>query len=148
MKAKISLFLLSLLLVYLVFQLSGCSLNFPIGDSHTFDYSMGGTTSNPLKPGQIVITADKSLNIQSGTTIDVILRSGRVIKGKYFGMTPIPIEEYSDRYAACKEKYKDVDVLPDLGDTVTLTINDGNQYKGVFLDLILEPFVSKKQNPL
>jgi hypothetical protein len=86
-----------------------------------------------LKTEQIiVITGDKSLNIKSGTTIDVILRSGRVIKGKYYGMTPIPMEEYSERYAVRKEKYKDVDVLPDLGDTVTLVLSDGNQRKGVF----------------
>jgi hypothetical protein len=132
MKAKISSLVLSLLFAYLICQLSGCSLNFPLGDSYTTDNSLAGTQSKLQKPGKIIITGDQFLNVKSGTTIEVILRSGRIIKGKYYGMTPIPKEDYSERYAAHKEKYKDIAGLPELGETVTLAIKDGSQYDGDF----------------
>lgn len=123
MKDKITSFILSFLLAYLICQLSGCSLTNSIRDE---------TASNPSKPGYIVITGEQYLNIKSGTTVEVLLKSGQVVKGKYSGISPIPEEEYYKRYAARKEKLKDEVLLPEMGEAIVLLAKDGNQYEGNF----------------
>lgn len=123
MKTKIPSFIRTLLFAYLICQLSDCSLNYPRGNK---------TPSNPSKPDYIVITGDQYLNIKSGATIDVFLRSGQVVKGKYSGMIQSPQEEYSKRYVVRKEKYKDEVSLPEMDESIVLLTKDGNQYEGDF----------------
>ncbi|UCF20110.1 MAG: hypothetical protein JSU87_01500 [Gemmatimonadota bacterium] len=71
--------------------------------------------------------------IDLGKTFKLRLRDGSVVGGKYLGIEPLPDEEYAARYAVAREQRLMNVPLPEIGETVTLRMNRGDELDAEFL---------------
>lgn len=123
MKGKILSVLASFLAAVVMCQLSGCSL---IG--------LGiGAKSDASKPDQVTISGEKLKAIKLGTPINVILKSGNKLSGKYSGLARVSQEEYAKSYAKCREQNREEIMLPALNESVTIVTVTRKQYECEFL---------------
>jgi hypothetical protein len=71
--------------------------------------------------------------IKPGKAFTLRLRDGGTVDGRYFGIEPLPAEEYAARYAATRERHLTTVPLPELRDTVTLSMMLGSELSAEFL---------------
>lgn len=111
MHAKISFLLVLLLAGLTLVVVNGCSL---IG--------LGiGSISDGSKPNEVAIIPDGQLeSMKLGAQVDVILKDGGHILGKYAGTDRIPAENFAQAYDQCREHMPVGVFLPGLGDSITV----------------------------
>lgn len=120
-----------------VLYFNGCSF---IG------YSIGKKMDNS-KPDFIAIPGWELETIKEGTQIDIILNNGTLVSGEYAGFGFEPTDEYALRFTESQEALSEEVVLPNLGDTIIVTMNDGKEYTVAFAgfgqeSVIVQSFVS------
>ena len=120
-----------------VLYFNGCSF---IG------YSIGKKMDNS-KPDFIAIPGWELETIKEGTQIDIILNNGTLVSGEYAGFGSEPTDEYTLRFTESQEALSEEVVLPNLGDTIIVTMNDGREYTVAFAgfgqeSVIVQSFVS------
>jgi len=103
--------------------LAGCSL-VGLGVGALVDKSNSGQ-SKAIEASQVVA-------VGPGTPVDVSLRDGGQLSGKYVGLVPVPPEQYADSFARSREG-NGSEHVPALGSPVTVTLQSGKQQQGELL---------------
>lgn len=81
-----------------------------------------GTDSGPVAKFEME-------EIETGTPITIHMKDGSREKVKFVGVDSISFEEYSAKYAKNLENLPDSTVLPNLGDTITLSLESWGKEK-------------------
>lgn len=92
--------------------LNGCSL---IGLSI-------GAQIDASKPDQTILPGWEVVTIKPGTAINVILKDGNRLSGKYSGLYRIPAEQYAANYSQAREQKPEGILLPALGDSINIRL--------------------------
>lgn len=123
MRRKI-LFGLGLLGVFFaLLRLTGCSL-----------VGLGvGSLVDAGKPSRREIPGWEVETVKPGSKLDVFLKSGEMLTGKFLGVETAPKEAYAEKYSLAREQAPNDNPLPSLGDTVTVVDSFGERGKGEFL---------------
>lgn len=100
--------------------LTGCSL-IGLGVGAQIDAS---------KPDQTTLPGWEVVTIKPGTAINVILKDGSWLSGKYSGLDRIPAEQYAAIYFQAREQKLEGILLPALGDSIDI----GKSVVGLFKD--------------
>lgn len=98
--------------VVIIFQLAGCSIiGFGIG-----------AAIDASKPKQVTIPDREVETVMPGTAIDILLKDGKLISGKYAGTGFLTEKEYADNYAKSHEQLRSEIILPELGDSINIVV--------------------------
>jgi len=113
-------YILSVLTVFLIacltFLYSGCSL---IG--------LGiGAISDAREPAVITTPNSQIQSVKPGKDVDMVLKDGTVLKGKYEGMQSVPEEEYARKYKETCAQNISLIALPRLGERVRVSFVGNN----------------------
>lgn len=135
MKNKTAFVLIVLASVVGTFLLSGCSL---IG------FTVGAIVDGS-KPDRDSIAGQQVIeNIELGDSVEVVLVNGGLLEGVYIGVDTFSVTEYDQTYNEASSQIEDDIILPEVGDTVTLTIN-GYLSKAQFLGFGHKYVLAKRQ---
>lgn len=130
--------------VVIIFQLAGCSI-----------ISFGiGTAIDDSKPKQVTIPDREVETVTPGTAIDILLKDGKQISGKYAGIGFLAEEEYADSYAKSREQLRNEIILPELGDSINIVVfGTGRQqpvkfsgfyYQGIQIKSMIGPYTTAR----
>ena len=108
MKRKINLLLILMSGLGLVFLFSGCSI---IG----FGLGAAGDASTPKYKN---VSISQIGELKTNDKIELALKNGSLIQGKYAGQTFIEVEGYSEKYEKSRNQLRGRIVLPEIGDSV------------------------------
>ncbi len=108
---------------FFLLRITGCTL---IG------YSVGSIVDSG-KPDRRPLPGWKMETLKPGTKIDLYLRDGTVLSGKYSGLYQRSEEEYAGLYAAAREENQKEVLLPPLGESLAVTYTAGKDTAGVLL---------------
>ena len=92
-----------------------------------------GSAVDASKPDSVYIPGWRIVKVKPGTKINVLLHNGEQTKGKYLGMEPIPLDEYTHRYSSFRENKRSEILLPVLNSTITIQSKSGVQGEREFL---------------
>jgi len=95
--------------------LTGCSL-IGLGIGARIDKDNAGKRK-PIEAWQVVA-------VGPGTPVDVSLRDGGQVSGKYVGLVPVPPEQYADSFGRSREANGSCHT-PALGSTTTVAVKSG-----------------------
>jgi len=126
--------LLALLVVVVAAALTGCSL-IGLGIGASIDRDNAGKRK-PIEAWQVVA-------VGPGTPVDVSLRDGGQLSGKYVGLVPVPPEQYADSFERSREANGSAHP-PVLGSTVTVAVKSGKQKQGELLGFDLKSLVIRE----
>jgi hypothetical protein len=114
--------------------LTGCSL-IGLGVGASIDKDNAGKRK-PIEPSEVVA-------VGPGTPVDVFLRDGGQLSGKFMGLVPVPPEQYADSFARSREA-NGSEHPPLLGSTVTVAVKSGKQKQGELLGFGLKSLVIRE----
>ena len=123
MKSKILFAGGVLAIAAVTFLLNGCSL---IG--------LGlGAAADAKKPDQMNIPGRSVETVKPGTQIEIVLKDGSQLSGKYLGLERYPEKEYVEKYQKSQENLRERIPLPAVGDSIAITTISRKPFKCAFL---------------
>ncbi|UCD05385.1 MAG: hypothetical protein JSV98_09750, partial [candidate division WOR-3 bacterium] len=123
MKMKFIVYGLSVfVIIAAILHFSGCSY---IG------YSIGKRIDDS-RPDSIAIPGWELETIKEGTQIDIILSNGTIVSGEYAGFGSESADEYAVRFKERREALSEEVVLPNLGDSIILSMDNAKEYTVAF----------------
>ncbi len=103
-----------------------------------------GSISDAHKPAVITTPSSQIQSVEPGKNVDMVLRDGTVLKGKYEGVQSVPEEEYATRYEETCAQNISLNALPRLGERVRVSFVGNNppgvvecEFSGFDLGLIM-----------
>jgi len=89
-----------------------------------------GASADASKPNQKAVPGSQVMTIAPGTRITIILKDGSWLSGKYFGLKPIPSEQYAAIYSQEREQKLEGILLPALGESIHI----GESVLGLYMN--------------
>jgi hypothetical protein len=74
-----------------------------------------------FRPDKRSLLLEELSTYKPGTNVRIFLIDGTLLHGKFLGVEPLPEEEYAEKYTRCREKLSEEYLLPEIGDTITIT---------------------------
>ncbi len=81
-----------------------------------------GALSDASKPDQTILSGWQAATIKRGTSINVVLKDGSRLSGKYCGLDRISIVQYAANYSEAREQKPEGILLPALGDSLGISL--------------------------
>ncbi|MGH8004366.1 MAG: hypothetical protein ACRECJ_06555 [Limisphaerales bacterium] len=103
-----------------------------------------GSIVDSTKPDRRPLPGWKMEALKPGTKIDLFLRDGTVLSGKYAGLYQRPEEEYAGLYSAVRREKEAEVLLPPLGESLTVGLMSGRDTAGVFLGFDFHTLLLRK----
>ncbi|MFH1941760.1 MAG: hypothetical protein ABIL68_06610 [bacterium] len=92
-----------------------------------------GAAADAKKPDQMNIPGRSVETVKPGTQIEIVLKDGSQLIGKYLGLEHFPDNEYKEKYLKSLETLREKVRLPALDDSITITTISGKPFKCAFL---------------
>ncbi len=86
-----------------------------------------GANIDASKPDRSTIELQELETVKRGQKLDILLRNGEIVSGKFFRFDRMPQHEYTRNYSSAKEQNNALTSLPNLGSQITINQNNGQQ---------------------